>query len=706
MVATEAGERVHDSDDTATPAPRPEGGPTTPSATDGLTVTDRRRLRRAWWVGSLPMLVIYTWILTGGTWNFFGRRFFDDFFDIQARALLEGHLDVPTGSLAFEGFIIDGRTYLYFGPVPSLLRMPVMLFTDRFDGRLTILSMLLAMVLFTVGAFRLGCVLRAMVRGEAPVGRRELLTTAGLAVAAVASPVFFLGSVTFVYHEAELWGVALTIWALVAVARWQREPSARRLVAASLWILAALLSRQTVGLAPLAALGLAGALVLAHRWRTSDRPDRPRVVGRLAGALALAGLIPLMISFATSYAKFGQVAGLPMDKHVFVETFPERRAVIEANPTFVGPEYIPTTVMQYFSVTALDVRSDFPYLDFPRYRPKLHGEAVFDKLDWTSSLPVAAPALVVLGLGGLGWAAATRRRRRGDPSRALSPLVLGGFVGGAVVLAWAYVANRYLCDLVPFALVAAMIGYHAAGNASARWRPAFRRAAIATLGVLTAFGALVNIALTLEFHYERGPSIPEDIRVDWVEARLAMPGSPDVVQVAAGDLLPAVADGTLAVVGDCDGLYLGVGDEWHAIERGPGAGVYEVEVDLDRLPDEGRVPLATFGTGDQSTVVAIGRVDDGDVRVDVLQPEFFEPEWTEGTPVDLDGTVTLRIDDDPRQQSQGVHHERTILTIAGVLARGGATLGEAPDRPGVASTYPGGVTPIESDGSLCRDALG
>lgn len=702
MVATDAQPSAPDSEHpSGAPGDEAVGQP----GIDGLTPADRRRLRRAWWIGGLPVVVAFTWVLTGGTFDLFQRYYFDDFFDIQARALLDGHLDVPPGSLAFEGFLVDGRTYLYFGPVPSILRMPVMLVTDRFDGRLTSTSMVIAMVLLAAGAFRLSCVVRGIVRGAVPVGRREVVATTGLAVAALASPPFFLSSSAIVYHEAELWGVALTLWALDAVVRWQRDPSVRRLVAASLWIVCALLSRQTVGLAPLAALAVAGALLLVHRWRAAPSVDRPRVAGRLVGALALAGLLPLALSCLLNYAKFGQAVGLPMDKHLYVQAFPERQEVLDANPTFVGTEFIPTTVMQYFSVTALDVRADFPYLDFPRYKPRLHGDAVFDKLDWTSSLPIAAPALVVLGLGGLAWAAATVRERRGDPGRALAPLLVGSFLGGAVVLAWAYVANRYLGDLLPFALVAGLVGYHAAGATSARRRPWRRTAALSVLAGLTCFGALVNLALALEYRYERGPVVYEDMRADWVRWRVALPGAPEPMRVAAGEGLPTIADGALAVVGDCDGLYVGVDDRWWAVERGPEVEVYEFEVDLDDLPPRGRYPLATFGDGEQSTVVAASRAGD-DVRIEVLQPAYFETGWRAGPRVDLDGEVTLRIDADPRQQSHGVHHGRTILTTSGVLADGPVAWGEAPDRRGVADRFPGAVTPVEPDRSICRDALG
>ena len=61
---------------------------------------------------------------------------------------MDGHLWVPPGSLGIEAFHVDGREYMYFGPFPALLRIPVLWTTAEFDGRLTVVSMLLAYVVF------------------------------------------------------------------------------------------------------------------------------------------------------------------------------------------------------------------------------------------------------------------------------------------------------------------------------------------------------------------------------------------------------------------------------------------------------------------------------------------------------------------------------------------------------------------------------
>src|SRR5690606_10232791 len=144
-----------------------------PSPVDGLTAAGRRRLGRAWLAGAVPTFLVYAWILMVQRWAPLQVQFFDDFYDAQARSLFNGRLDVPPEVVGFEGFLIDGKTYIYFGPFPSLLRMPLLAVTDRFDGRLTTLSMLAATAVLAWAGFRLACVVRAMVRGAVPVGRRE-----------------------------------------------------------------------------------------------------------------------------------------------------------------------------------------------------------------------------------------------------------------------------------------------------------------------------------------------------------------------------------------------------------------------------------------------------------------------------------------------------------------------------------------------------
>jgi hypothetical protein len=696
-----------------------EDTPGEQEAVDGLKPDDRRRLRWAWTAGALPTLVIYLWVLMAGRWNPFQHQVFDDFFDLQARAMFHGRLDVPADRVGFEGFVTGDKTYIYFGLVPSLLRMPILALTDNLDGQLTTLSMLVASIVLAVATFRLACVVRAMVRGVVPVGRIEQWATAGLAVAVLMAPPFFLTSAAIVYHEATLWGLALSIAGFDAVLRWQRDPTGRRLAVASLLITAAILSRLSIALGPLIALALSGTLQLWRRWQqtgaegagaAADAPvDRLRRLLPTVGRLTLAGLVPVVLSVTVNQVKFGQLFGVPPERQAHGGGMGAgRQAVLEEHSLYVSPEYLPTNLWQYFGPNGFELRRDFPWIDFPRNGPTLlDQDVVYDALDWTSSLPATAPVLCLLAVAGVVWSVRSRRQR--DAPDAISPLLIGALIGSSTVMVFAYIANRYLNDVYPLVLVPGLVGFHVVAQAMPRWRPPVRRAALVGSAGLVAVAVVVNLALALEYQRERGPAVPDDWRAEWVGWRVDSPGAPQPIQIDRDDRLPAASDGALLVVGDCDGLYVGVRDDWLAVERGPGVGVHDLRVDLDRAPMGDRVPVLTFGRGDDATVVALVRLSDDTARVDVLGPGADRP-WLEGLPRDLEGELTLRVTDDRRQPANNVYrHDGLVLNLVYQPVGDGATevmLGEAPDRPGVAGSYPGGVERITPDTSVCRAALG
>src|SRR4051794_3088767 len=81
-------------------------------------------------VGSLFGLLLELWMLGGPEHGLLERSgLLGSFYDVQGRALLDGHLDVDPAKVSIEGFQIDGKTYTYFGLVPTLMRLPVQLVT-------------------------------------------------------------------------------------------------------------------------------------------------------------------------------------------------------------------------------------------------------------------------------------------------------------------------------------------------------------------------------------------------------------------------------------------------------------------------------------------------------------------------------------------------------------------------------------------------
>ncbi len=248
---------------------------------------DRRRasFTRAAVAGSALALVIDLLMLSAGhagLWQPMGLL--GSFYDAQGRALLHGHLSVPAASASFEGFVIGGRTYLYFGPFPALLRLPVLLVTHGLDGRMTQLSMLLALVVLLIAGADLHWRIRELIRPGAPVGRGERIAAFALAVTLGAGIPLFLAGWAVVYQEAELWGAALSLAAIDAVCGVIARPTGRRIFWAGLWTLLAVNTRVSVGIGPILALGL---LAVGDRGgvaarRGGQRPA-PGTMGRRGG---------------------------------------------------------------------------------------------------------------------------------------------------------------------------------------------------------------------------------------------------------------------------------------------------------------------------------------------------------------------------------------------------------------------------------------
>ena len=110
----------------------------------------RRRFTIATIVGTSVILPIYLWALWdlwSGSLNPLRAVPYDNFYDLQARALFHGHLYLPNGRRASRPSSMTGHQYTYFGLFPSIIRMPILLVTSRLDGQMTGLSILVAWIL-------------------------------------------------------------------------------------------------------------------------------------------------------------------------------------------------------------------------------------------------------------------------------------------------------------------------------------------------------------------------------------------------------------------------------------------------------------------------------------------------------------------------------------------------------------------------------
>jgi len=575
----------------------------------------RRGFTWAFSTGALLSSLVFVWILNAGRLEFTQRqRYGGDFYDAQARSLLDLRWDVPIEVAGIEAFVTDGKSYIYFGPVPALLRMPVLVVTESLDGRLTQLSMIAAFAVALAFAGRLCWRVRGLVRGRSPFSRPEALATAGYALLlGTGSSVLYLASRPWVYHEATLWGIALSLAAYDAIVGLLVRPSGRALALASLLASAALLTRPTVGGGPVAALGL---VLVAHVTRRRLGPFRLlRTEPRRSYAIPLlvAVLVPIALYCYVNYAKFETLFNVPLDRqaHNFLE--PARVEVLRSNRnSFLNPAAIPTNLLQQARPDAIGFDGLFPWVTFPSRRATVLGGVRFDVIDRASSVTATMPALVALSVLGLAGIVRARGRRAG--LAVLQVPLLGAAAGGAVTLLIIYVAHRYTADFVPLLVLGSLPGLQLLLHKyDAGVRGGWPRAVAGALVLLGLWSCYANSSLALRYQREFAPFVPEELRAELVafqqdvDRRL---GDATVDNVRSGDALPErQSEGDLFIVGECDGLYWSDGGRWFAVERTNATGRFHLRLEFTRRPHGTREPIVA-NRDDPGTAVVVEHLDD------------------------------------------------------------------------------------------------
>jgi hypothetical protein len=593
----------------------------TSAATTGTaepTPAHPRDLLRPYWAGSALGIVVLVFVLLGGSFSVLQSAPAGAIYDGQAHSLLRGRWDVPAAVAGIESFSFNDRTYVYFGPFPSLLRLPVAAFTDRFDGRLGGLSILVAVIVLVIAC---GVLVVEIAERSAPVPVGGQWTDTSLFAFGMlltgGSVVTFLAFRGDVYNEAIAWGLATAVAANAALLRGVRNLDIRYVALAGACATAAVLSRPTIGasaVGPIACVLVAASFTsLARRFDLSAEVGRRRF--RLVLAVTLA--VPIAAFAAVQLAKFGTLMVRPSD-HVVNRTQPSFAAFLARHgDSYFSPSYLPAN---FLSTTVWPSRIHFD-AGFPWLRPVDSAlgpnplGAVFLGRSWTGSLLVTQPILFVLAV--IGIAALGRPGGRGRSStpgrprfaRDLALVGAGASIGYLATLLYAYQYHRFLADAFPLVLLLAIVGMfaltawlaHGAGRAA-------RRSTIAASVALLAWSMWVNPSTALLAQTERAWAPTPAAMERRIDLQATFGASTDVVRFrSAADLTPPDRIGRVAVIGDCDALLASAGSEgfdplWWPIELGPRFRV-ELDVDAHRLAADRNTIARDPATGASIVVV-------------------------------------------------------------------------------------------------------
>jgi hypothetical protein len=423
----------------------------------------------------------------------FDETFTTPQYDAQLHALLAGRWHLPKKETDREGFLVNGRYYIYFGPAPVLLRLPFAAAIERFPRKAGFVSVFLA------AAVGLWAGLRVI---EEVSGKRtgpfEVLAVGGLTLA--------IASRSAVYHEAIAWGSVFALLAGLNALRYLHSPSLPRLGAIAALGSLAIFSREIwlVGVGALLALLAVSSIVprespaprssfmggpaAVKRWL--GLPDVTRAWAHLAVAAATITIV-LVIQASIHHAKFGSWGfAPPIEKHMSFQD-PARLARIGGRMFHL--RNLPTGVYNYLSPTAALFSARFPWVG-PSPSVRVLPGASIDGVEHFFGLPHIAGALLLLAAIGL-WGARAHPRVR--PGLAVAA-ALG--MGSATVFCFAGLCGRYLYDFLPSLALAGGAGV-AVLRATDRSR---LRAAVRTVAVYNLAAGL-SMAFVVQRSYGDAP---------------------------------------------------------------------------------------------------------------------------------------------------------------------------------------------------------
>lgn len=398
-------------------------------------------------------LSAFIWIIvtTGGR-QVFVKEVLGDAFDSQADHFLRGNVDVDGDAIRWETMIVNGKTRMYFGPFPALLRIPLNFIYPAGRGTWSRISGFLAgeLALFAFA----GLIASALRTSSLPSRARNWFGGACLVGFVFATPLLFLLGNLSIYSEAIIWALA---WSLAALFfAWRCRTAEGKaltisLIGFSISAGCALLSRVTFG----APLVLVAPMLAMRLPRTNRSLNFAALLAPLGAAIVFHVLL--------NYAKFGSLTGAGYEFYINSA----HREFSRHHGSF-DLRRVPYSFADYFNVTLPSFHVQPPFLTVDRHHisyPELFSlpfSETFVSLPWCSGWLVTA---AIMGIGCLFV------RTRGDYFVRWIAAAL--FVEFVCVLSYFALAERYTADLCPFLLFCLVVFLSAGGITLVRTRHVF-----------------------------------------------------------------------------------------------------------------------------------------------------------------------------------------------------------------------------------------
>lgn len=378
----------------------------------------------------LVIILFYCWLATYGSMQFFGTEIGSASYDELGSSILHGYASVQS---AYEADKINGHYYIYFGFFPGVLHAALNALFTGHETQWSRVSCLIAAFIsagLMISIIYTACITSIQLR---TMRQRQSLYRISVVAACLGSPLFFLISCPYIYHEAILWGL---VGSLICILFFIRIISKKPRPMLMLGALAsgaaiALLSRFSFSI-PAYLLLLICVLFL---WKGRDNhPLKFWWVCLAVMPAILAGLMQLDYN-RVRYGSIFNFAG-PSSHAGALQAHLEQIG-------FFNVRRLPITLLNYFGFSSQLFIKKFPFvtpvtvlgyderLFMPGYR------------EWVVSLLVVSPWHLLTALGGV---LCLREQKN---SLALAAGLLAFAPQIAMILTFFWVTHRYTGDLLP-----------------------------------------------------------------------------------------------------------------------------------------------------------------------------------------------------------------------------------------------------------------
>jgi hypothetical protein len=431
-------------------------------------------------------VLLWLFTMTGGR-QVFVNEVLGKAYDSQAEHFLRGDVGVDGDAIKHEVMVVNGKSYMYFGPFPAFLRIPLNFVYPGGRGHWSRISGFCAGMIALL-AFA-GLVRMALRAPQLSSCWQNWLGNASLVGFALGSPLLLLLGNLSIYNEAIIWGLAWSVAALYFALR-SREAEGYvltgSLLAFSLCAGAALLSRATFG-APFLLIAPVLALRLFRR----------NPVRNLAGLLLPLGAAFVFYLFLT-YARFGDFSGMPMR----YSTNPEQRQFAVKHGLF-RLDRVPYSFADYFFLRRPELQHKPPFLKASR-QPYNHPTLYVMPFTETYSSLLWCSSWILLGAV-IGVAMLLRPGGSDGVDRTIAGIF---FLQVIIILSFMGLAQRYAAEFYPF-LIFAFLFFLRSGRFAFQLR-------YLLIG-LVAVSVVINSLTTVSWLLEADMNVPAETRAKWNE---------------------------------------------------------------------------------------------------------------------------------------------------------------------------------------------